>query len=116
MDATERLVWDADGGAVVGVLGLRGQFVLVPLSDTVPIPDAVMEDAHHRGLRYCGVLALVGGEPRAKCEPDLDAAHTMLLASLSFAQQVADKIKQHGKGDEEDWLRRLYNLPDTREN
>jgi hypothetical protein len=112
MDAMERVTWNAD--EVVGVLGRGEEYVLVPLNDEAPIPDAVMDDAHRRGFKFCGVLCVIEGRAAAKCEPDLEAVGTMVLAAIGFAHQVADKLKHQQRGDGVNWLRRLWTLPDTR--
>ena len=78
-------------GEAVGVLGRGEDYVLVPLTDAGPIPDAVLEDAHRRGFQFCGILAVTQGRAAAKCEPDPDAVSVMMLAAIGFAQQVAEQ-------------------------
>ncbi len=112
MDAMKQLVEDAEFS--VGVLGRAGEFVLVPLSEPEQLPKEILDDANHRGFRFCGVLALVNGKPSVKSEPDLDALYTVMHASMAFAQRVADKIKREKEGDAVDWLENLYHLPDSR--
>ena len=112
MDSMERLTWDSE--IVAGVLGKADRFLLVPLTEAGPISDEVMEDAASRGFKFVGVLAVINGHAAARCEPGMGASYTMMHASLAFAQQVADKLKDRQQGDSVDWLRRLWTLPDTR--
>ena len=107
MDAIEQLAWDAE--EAVGVLGRGEEFVLVTLGE--PLPDAVLEYAHRRKYRFCGVLAIVSGRGAARCA-DADAIPTMCAAAVAFGQQVAEKLKaERGSAD---WLRRLFEIPDRR--
>lgn len=75
----------------VGVLGRGGEFVLVPTDQDV---EPAMEEAARRGWKYCGFFVVTRrGEPGVRCEPDPDSIYTMLLASLAFAQLVAERLK-----------------------
>ncbi len=113
MDALEKLVWDADDA--VGVLGRGEDYVLVPLDGQGPIPQEAIDDANRRGFRFCGVLAIMNGQAAAKCEADPDAVGVMMLAAIGFAQQAAEKLKAKPKDEGAEWLRRLWELPDTRD-
>jgi len=110
MDAQEKLAWDGELSAAV--LGRGEDFTLVFLDG--PINEVATANATGRGFEYCGVLAVVDGQCHAMCEPHPGAVYPMLHASLAFAQQVAHKPKPEQSGDSVDWLRRLWNLPDTR--
>jgi hypothetical protein len=110
MDAHETLVFDSE--ISVAVMGRGGEFVLIRLDGG--IDEAATEDAARKGYAYCGVLGVKDGQAGAKCEPNPDAIYTCLLASLAFAQLVADRLKQKPKGDGAEWLARLFELPDTR--
>ena len=89
-DAQEQLVFDSE--ISVAVIGRAGDFVLIDLTDN--IDDAVVETARARRFGYCGVLALINGEPVAKCESDADAVYTMMHAGLAFTRMMADKLSK----------------------
>jgi hypothetical protein len=111
MDAQEQMVMDSE--ISVGVLGKGADFVLIPIEDG-PIDEAATEDALSKGYVYCGVMGVKNGQPGVKCEPNPDAVFTMMHAALAFAQQVAEMLRP--KGDELEFLERLYRLQDGREN
>ena len=114
MDAIEKFAGEASEAVVV--LGKAGEFVLVPIAPPGPLPDSLLVDAARKNFHFCGIVGIRrDGKPDAKCEPDLDSTYTCLQASLVFAVQVADKIRRPQIGDSEDWLERLYRLPDTRD-
>jgi hypothetical protein len=72
-----------------------------------------VESARARGFNYCGVLALVNGEPAAKCESDADAVYTMMHAGLVFTRMMADRLRQQPQGDSVAWLEKLWTLPSS---
>lgn len=112
MDATQKLVFDAE--ISVGVLGKGESFVLVPLTEPGPLPQAVLDGAKRRDLAFVGVLGVVDGEAFARCEPGVGAIYTMMHAALAFAQQVADRLRPRGNGVGWLDLERLWELPDPR--
>jgi hypothetical protein len=98
----------------VAVLGKGGDFVLIRLDGEI---DASATDAAlARGFSYCGVMGVKNGQASVRCEPNPDAAVTMLHAALAFGTQVAERLRPQPEGDGVEWLERLYQLPDTREN
>lgn len=117
LDAVQQLVFDADKGTACVVLG-KGEdeeITLVWLDEPGPVPQAVLADANARGLKLCGVLALVRGQAVSRCER-LDAEGfvfvTMLRAGLHYAQGL------HARGligDSVEWLERLYALEGPRD-
>jgi hypothetical protein len=113
MDEQTRLAETATDA--VAVLGKGGEFVLVDLcTPGQPMPPAVLVDATRRGFHYCGILGLRDGRRNVECEPDADSVFTCLMASLAFAQRVADKIGSGGGACLGLDLERLWQLPDTR--
>lgn len=110
MDAPERIAMT--GEVSVAVLGKGADFVLIDI--TGPIDDAATTAALAKGFSYCGVMGVKDGEAGVKCEPNADAAFTMMHAALAFASQIAGRITEKPKGDSREWLERLYTLPDMR--
>jgi hypothetical protein len=110
MDAQEQLVWDSE--ISMAVVGKGGDFVLIDLGE---VDDDVTKLALARGYAWCGVLGVKDGQPCANCEPNPDAALTMMHAALAFAQKVADRLRPPQKGDAVEWLESLYRLPDPRD-
>jgi hypothetical protein len=108
MDQQEQLAWDSKTS--VAVLGKGSEFVLIPLDGT-PAP-ASRQLAEVRGYHYCGILGYRNRKVEAVCEPNPNAALTMLHASLKFAEAVCATAAPAA----EDWMERLYQLPDTRDN
>ena len=111
MDIQEQLVFDSE--ISVAVLGKGRDFVLIRLDGKVD--EAAMEEAKSKDYAYCGVLGVKDGQAGAKCEPNPDAAYTMMHAALAFAQQVNERLTSRAMGDSAEWLTRLFELPDTRE-
>jgi hypothetical protein len=113
MDPRQELAFTADAGAVVAVIGRGLDFLLVDLC--APLPQDILRDALGRGLQFAGVLALVNGEPQARCERMTpDVVLTMMLAGVAFGERMAEKLRSQALGDSEAWLCRLYELRDTR--
>jgi hypothetical protein len=93
--------------AVLGSLD-RG-FMLVPLHNhgEPVLTEAETERAHANGFSFCGVLGLIDGKCVARCEPGIEAVSLCAAASPDFARLVLERTK-------DDWLERMYRLPDTR--
>ena len=100
----------------VAVLGAGEDYVLIRLdADGYPIDEASVEEAKGRGFDYCGLLAIKDGRAGVRIvEGNPGAIYTMLFAGLAFAHLVADRPQSPPTGDAEDWLSRLFGLPDTR--
>lgn len=101
-----------EGTEGVMVLGARGDFLLLPLGGPIPLPR--LAEATRRGFHFCGVVALVDGKPEVAAESDPDSLFIMALAGVAWAYPLQSK-RVHSGGDGEDWLERLYRLPDTRD-
>jgi hypothetical protein len=72
-----------------------------------------------RGLRFIGTIGIVNGQPRTALAVPLDALRMDALSqafTVHCEAILTDKIEEHQKGDEVDWLCRLWSLPDTRPN
>ena len=76
-----------------------------------------------RGLRSIGVVGLVGVTPQIALKEPLTTQQVDCLAAafltyvrglLTSAPTPVDCVEEHQKGDEVDWLCRLWSLPDTR--
>jgi hypothetical protein len=106
----------AYGTAVVSIMGNVGtkDYELVTLA-SVPLSPETEANFKARGLGYVGVMAYVLGEFRSAWAVPLDAATVSALAAafLEFhVAQAANAPEDHSASTE--WLRRLHNLPDTR--
>jgi hypothetical protein len=70
------------------VFGKGDDLVLVPHpADVRSLAVCVAND-----LPFCGVMAFIGGECHAKCEPSEAAVSTMMSAVTPFAHYVAAKV------------------------
>jgi hypothetical protein len=100
MDALQKLAFDASES--VAVLGRGGRFFLVPLNAKIVINN----------FKFCGCFGLVDGEPKIAAESlDPDSLLTLAAAGVHWATQRAAQLPH----DSEDWLERLYRLPDPRD-
>lgn len=117
MERTTLTHWALTTEHPVAVMGTGGEFELVPLLSSDPLPETFASEMRARGFHLCGLLSLRDGKPDAKVERDWDSLYTVLMATLAYAQQVADDIRREsdGDGDGVDWLERLHQLPDPRE-
>jgi hypothetical protein len=121
MDAQEHIAWNAK--LAVAVLVGRNEdgqatLNLVNLDETMP-PEARAILAG-QGCRYMGVLGFFEGGLCA-CEPaDYTPATLLTLRDavapfLAYAEEKLARLAPNTpKGDGEEWLRMLWNLPDTR--
>jgi hypothetical protein len=114
MDATEQLAFESE--ICCGVLGNGRDFVLIHLGTQGGMDQKAVEEAIAKGFVYCGILGVKDGQAGVQCEPDPGCIHTMMYAALGFARIVADRLREQPKGDGAEWLGRLYQMPDTREN
>jgi hypothetical protein len=107
----KQLILEAEFSAVV--LGRGEEFVIVRLQCNDD--DTAGQEAIAQGMRYCGVLAVKDGIPTAEVESDPGAIYTMCFASLAFARMVVDRLHEpQPRGDAEEWLGRLFQIPDHR--
>jgi hypothetical protein len=112
----------AYGTVFVTVLGNleRRDFELVDL-DNVPLPGDVAADFTKRGLGYVGTLGFVLGQFRSAFAVPLEHDVVDVLAK-SYLEFIVAKFanaplaSNRSNGDGADWLKRLWTLPDTREN
>jgi len=108
LDPQQALAFESD--FCCAVLGnLERGYMLVPLHNHgVPVlTEAETERARENSYSYCGVLGYVRGQCVARTEPDLDSISVCAAASRDFARLVLERTK-------DDWLERLWELPDTR--
>ena len=88
------------------------------------LPDAALREKlaefAPRGLEYCGVFAIVSGQPRAALDTPLDARTVDALARafliyadswLRLSELERAITAAAPVGDEVSWLRRLWSLP-----
>lgn len=72
-----------------------------------------------RGLQFIGMAGVVDGQPKWALAIPLDELRAAALGD-AFAVYCANALPGHvekqRKGDEVDWLRGLWSLPDTRPN
>ena len=118
MESTTLTHWALTTEHPVAVMGTGGEFELVPLLSSDPLPETFTSEMRARRFHLCGILGIRAGVPDAKVEKDPDSLYTVLMATLAYAQQVADEIKRKGNGgdgDGVDWLEQLHQLPDPRE-
>jgi hypothetical protein len=98
------------------VFGKGEDFVLLRVNcdgDDSDISEA--KNAGERGMVFCGVLGLEDGQPKADISPTNPAAvYTTMLAGLSFALMVADRMKQKQTDDFVRFAEGLYRLDDRR--
>jgi len=119
MDAQEKLAWGAQlaVGVLVGKDGDRDTLYLVNLDEQMPV-ECQMALAQ-QGCRYIGVIGVKNG--KVESQPvDFSPAtvYAMLSALPEFVAYAARKLaqQQQPKGDGAEWLKKLYALPDPREN
>jgi hypothetical protein len=72
------------------VFGKGADLVLIPYPPDVRSLAVCMAN----GLKFCGVMAFIGGECHAKCEPNEAAVSVMMNAVTPFARYVAAKLKR----------------------
>ena len=118
MDAQEHIAWNAKLAVAVLVgRNADGQATLnlVNLDETMPPECRVILARQH--CRYLGVLGIFA-DGLVACEPaayDADTLLTLRDAVQPFVDYAAEKLARlKPKGDGEEWLRMLWNLPDTR--
>ena len=70
------------------VFGKGADLVLIPYPPDVRSLAVCMAN----GLKFCGVMAFIGSECHAKCEPSAEAVSTMMSAVTPFAHYVAAKV------------------------
>jgi hypothetical protein len=77
---------------VAAVVGIGLHFTVIPLgSGLTEQVDRACEEAHEKGYKYCGLLAVVGGVAASRvCEEIPDAAYTLLAATGTFVQMFRD--------------------------
>lgn len=121
MDKFEALA--AESSIAVAILGNAD----VTDVELLPVcPNPISENVHelsakwaHRGLRFIGVAGLVAGRPRWALATPLDEVRAEALGA-AFATYCETLLPGHvaeqRKGDEVEWLRRLWSLPDMRVN
>ncbi len=111
MDAIEQFLWKTKFTLAAGVLGRAdGAFALIDLGPGEM--DVSMYTG--RGFTFCGVLGFADGQCSVKSEPTMEAMGVMAAAALQFAEVVAARLKNDGGALE--WLKRLADLPDHRDN
>jgi hypothetical protein len=105
------------GNTVAVVLGnpTTADYVIQDL-DACPIDAAMQEDFTRRGLGYVATFGLIDGKFQQHYAGPLPADVIVGLAE-NYARLVLYKIANPKKpsGDGVEWLSRLYELPDTRQ-
>ena len=97
------------------VLGKGDDFMLIQLNAPDDVIDAECENAARLSYCYCGIMAVIDGQPRAKCA-DAAGIITMVHASTAFARLVAARMKpKRPSSDWPDFMARLWSLEDPRE-
>jgi hypothetical protein len=114
-DNTHRqLILESDLSVIV--MGKGEEFIIVRLDGTDEYDEITKAEIAAKGYSFCGVLGLKDGQPCASCNSrgDLAVVHLMMLAGMTFAHVVVDRLKDQAKRESASWLERLYSLPDTR--
>ena len=109
MDAMEQIVSECE--LCAAVLGKDGEFVLVPLGESGPLPDATVQLVKERGYLFAGVMGY-DGQVRVQAVMTRAAADTLKLACGAFARYLTHKLRP--QQDSGEWLERLWELNDER--
>jgi hypothetical protein len=118
MDKFEKLAFESSiAAAVLGNVS-TGDFQLVDVT-SLPLSTEDQASFHARGFGFLGLLGVCDGIPHTALAVELDPTTTSALSS-AFVQFVwkalSEKGRAQGKRDDgADWLRRLFSLPDKRE-
>jgi len=121
MDKFEALA--AESSIAVAILGNAD----VTDVELLPVcPNPISDNAHelsakwvHRGLRFIGVAGLIAGRPHWALAVPLDERRAEALVqafALHCETLLQSHVEEQRKGDEVEWLRRLWSLPDMRMN
>jgi hypothetical protein len=116
LDKFQRIAWY--GQSAAAILGNGAEFQLVDVADVKAIPN---EDHRQqllaRGFRFIGIVGLIEGSAKIALAEPLDDTTTAALAQ-AYLVFIEQRINKSAKpvGDGADWITRLYQLPDTREN
>jgi hypothetical protein len=93
---------------------------LLPLRPNTSVPEKLLELERlwaPRGLGFFGTMGIVRGRPRVELVRPLDDRRIQALAE-AFAVYcetlLPGHIEEQRKGDEVEWLERLWSLPDPR--
>ncbi len=116
LDKFQRIAWD--GQSAAAILGNGSEFQLVDVSDANAIPsEEQRQKLLRRGFCFVGVVGLIEGSTIFALAEPLDETSTAVL-SQAYVAFIEQRINKNAKpvGDGADWLTRLYQLPDTREN
>ena len=106
-------------GATAACLGRvkdgTAEYMLVPLDgEGYPLSEGQTMLARLREYSFAGVFGYKSGFADAKNEPGPDAWRVMCAATPEFLTLLAQKLAPQSDGV--DWLEKLHQLPDTREN
>jgi len=114
--------------AVLVLMGAPDDLEFIPLKPRAADENALAELKTRwpgRGLRSIGVVGLVGMTPQIALKEPLTTQQEDCLAAsflayvrclLTPAPIPVSRVDEHQKGDEVEWLCRLWSLPDTRPN
>lgn len=112
MDAHHLLAFNSE--FCCAVLGKDADFILVRCDAPQDVIEAECERAARMSFCYCGILAVIDGQARAKCE-DAAGIVTMVCAAPAFARLVLDRTKrEQPSSDWPDFIERLWSLEDPR--
>lgn len=115
LDKFQQLASDAQFAvAVLGNLH-TGDLELVNLGATSSADE--QRGWRERRLGFIGVVGLIDGVPEVALAEVIDA-ETLSALSRAFARCVRNEVnaRLQPSGDGVEWLKRLYSLPDEREN
>ena len=93
--------------------------VLVELGADGGLSPAVLSDAHARGYVFAGVWGLnTSDEVTHVAEPGSASAAIMLSSSVTFGRLLYERYgpQSIAKTDAVDWLTKLFQIPDMRDN
>lgn len=123
MDKFETLVAEASIAAAILANADVTDIELLPVQPRSYPPEKVQELARlwaSRGLRFIGIVGMVDGQPRSMFTVPLDDLRISALSQAFLAYlgvMLKDELEtRQSVGDEVDWLRSLWSLPDTRLN
>jgi hypothetical protein len=116
-DKLEVLAANASICAAIMLHQVTGAFALVDL-DAPDLPK-LKEELIARGMALGGCVGLIEGKPQVTLTTPLEAnvSHTVTVLFLSLVKnKINARLAAQAAGDSADWIKRLYSLPDTREN
>ena len=115
MDEQQQIAWNCEISVAVLGNAETGEHMLIELGrEGYPLSEAEVLKARLKNFVYAGVMGYAEGVANAKAEPGPDCWRIMCAATPAFLTYLSGKLKP--LCDSVDWLEKLHQLPDTREN